>query len=101
MTDDPGHAWLDEHRDRAEDLIYCFYALAGLSAIAIFVPIKWPKSSVPLALVVLFTGRCDLSGWEPTSHMQAEKFGTKNFETSRHHHCVLRKNTSIEQSLKR
>src|SRR5438034_4993342 len=22
MTDDDGHAWLDEHRDRAEDLIY-------------------------------------------------------------------------------
>jgi hypothetical protein len=56
MTDDPGHAWLDEHRDRAEDLIYFFYGLAVLSAIAIFAPIKWPKSSVPLSLVVLLLG---------------------------------------------
>ena len=30
MTDDAGHAWLDEHRDRGEDLIYFFYALAVL-----------------------------------------------------------------------
>ena len=39
MTDDDGHAWLDEHRDRAEDLIWIFYALAVLSAIAIAAPI--------------------------------------------------------------
>ena len=60
MTDDPGHAWLDEHRDRAEDLIYFFYGLAVLSAIAIFAPIKWPKASVPLALVVLVLGAVTL-----------------------------------------
>ena len=56
MTDDPGHAWLDEHRYRAEKLIYFFYALAILSAAAIALPIKWPKSSVPLALAVLALG---------------------------------------------
>ena len=33
MTDEDGHAWLDEHKDRAEDLIWIFYALAVLSAI--------------------------------------------------------------------
>src|SRR6202040_1480603 len=52
MTDDDGRAWLDEHRDRAEDLIYFFYALALLSAVAIVAPMKWPKSSMPLALGV-------------------------------------------------
>src|SRR5438128_9651592 len=48
MTDDDGESWLDEHRDRGEDLIWGFYALAVLSAAAIAAPIKWPKSSAPL-----------------------------------------------------
>jgi len=56
MTDDDGHAWLDEHRDRAEDLIWIFYALAVLSAIAIAAPIKWPKSSGPLVIAVILLG---------------------------------------------
>ena len=33
MTDDDGHAWLDEHQERAEKVIYIFYALAALSAL--------------------------------------------------------------------
>src|SRR6059058_1729691 len=49
MTDDAGHAWLDEHMHRGEQLIFVFYALAGLSAAAIVIPIKWPKTSGPLA----------------------------------------------------
>src|SRR5260370_2131939 len=56
MADDDGRAWLDAHKDRAEDLIWCFYALAILSAVAIAGPIKWPKSSVALALAVLLFG---------------------------------------------
>ena len=50
MTDDDGHAWLDEHQDRAQKLIYLFYLIAALSAAAIIVPLRWPKSSVPLAV---------------------------------------------------
>src|SRR5256885_1146201 len=53
MTDDDGHAWLDEHRHRGERLIFAFYALAVLSAAAIAIPIKWPKSSGLLAIAVL------------------------------------------------
>src|SRR6266436_3989812 len=45
MTDEDGERWLDEHQDRAEDLIWVYYALAVLSAAAIAVPIKWPRSS--------------------------------------------------------
>jgi len=56
MTDEDGERWLDEHRDRAEDLIWIFYTLAALSAIAIATPIKWPKSSVPLVIAVIFLG---------------------------------------------
>lgn len=52
MTDDDGHAWLDEHQDRAQKLIYLFYAVATLSAAAIILPLRWPKSSVPLAMIV-------------------------------------------------
>src|SRR4026208_1208934 len=54
MTDEDGERWLDEHRDRAEDLIWIFYALAVLSAIAIAAPIKWPKSSALLVISVIF-----------------------------------------------
>jgi len=56
MTDDDGHAWLDEHQARGQKLIYVFYALAVLSAAAIVVPLRWPKSSVPLALAVVVLG---------------------------------------------
>ncbi len=56
MTDDDGRVWLDEHRDRAEDLIYFFYGLAALTAVAIAAPLRWPKSSVILAIAVLLFG---------------------------------------------
>jgi hypothetical protein len=56
MTDEDGHAWLDEHQRRADRLVYFFYALAALTAMAILVPIKWPKSSVLLAIAVLVFG---------------------------------------------
>ena len=56
MTDEDGERWLDEHQDRGEDLIWIFYALAALSAVAIAVPIKWPKSSAPLVIVVILLG---------------------------------------------
>ena len=60
MADEDGRAWLDEHQDRAEDLIYIFYALAALSAIAIAAPMKWPKSSVPLAVAAILLGAVTL-----------------------------------------
>jgi len=60
MTDEAGEAWLDEHRYRAENLIWVFYALAALSAFAIAAPIKWPKSSMPLAVAVVLLGAVTL-----------------------------------------
>jgi hypothetical protein len=56
LSDEPGDAWLAEHKERADHLIYFFYALALLSAAAIALPVKWPKSSLPLALAVLISG---------------------------------------------
>jgi hypothetical protein len=61
MTDDEGHAWLDEHEARAEKFIYVFYALAALSVAAIFVPIRWPKSSLPLTFAVILLGAAALA----------------------------------------
>src|SRR5437764_9049003 len=56
MADEPGRAWLAAHKARAENLIWFFYALAILSAIALIVPVKWPKSSVWLAVAVVILG---------------------------------------------
>ena len=56
MTDDDGHAWLDEHQRRADQLIYFFYALAGLSAVALAIPIKWPKTSTSLVITTILVG---------------------------------------------
>jgi disulfide bond formation protein DsbB len=53
MVDEHGQAWLEAHKARAQQFICYFYALAVLSAVAIVAPIKWPKSSVPLAISVL------------------------------------------------
>jgi hypothetical protein len=60
IADSDGQAWLDEHQDRAEDLIYIFYALAALSAIAIAAPMKWPKSSVLLVIATILLGAVTL-----------------------------------------
>jgi plastocyanin len=56
MADNDGQAWLALHKQRAENLIWLFYALAILSAIAIIAPIKRPGLSVWLALAVLVLG---------------------------------------------
>ena len=56
MADTDGQAWLDEHQDRAQNLIYFFYVLTLLSAMAIVVPMKWPKSSMALTLAVIVLG---------------------------------------------
>ncbi len=60
MTDEDGGAWLDEHMRRAEELIWMFYVLIALSAVAIVAPIKWPKSSLPLAAAVVLLGMITL-----------------------------------------
>ncbi len=53
MADAAGDQWLDEHMARGEKLIYAFYILAGLALVGMFAPIKWPHSSLPLAIATL------------------------------------------------
>ncbi len=60
MADADGQAWLAEHKDRAEDLIYFFYGLALLSAAAIAAPMKWPKTSTSLLVSVILVGAITL-----------------------------------------
>lgn len=56
MADNDGQAWLAEHAHRAESLVWFFYALAVLSALGLILPIKWPRSSVWFATIVLVLG---------------------------------------------
>jgi hypothetical protein len=60
MADEDGRAWLEAHQHRADRLIYFFYALAIVSAVAIALPFKLPKSGLILALLTLFFGLCVL-----------------------------------------
>jgi plastocyanin len=60
MADDDGRAWLATHKERAEDLIWFFYVLAILSAVALIVPIRWPRLSFSLAVAVLVLGAISL-----------------------------------------
>jgi len=53
LADDAGADALDEHMDRAEKTIFVFYVLAAFAAAGLLVPIKWPKSAVPLAAITL------------------------------------------------
>jgi hypothetical protein len=53
ISDDSGAEALDEHMDRAEKTIGVFYFLAVLAIAGLLVPVKWPKTSFPLAAVTL------------------------------------------------
>jgi len=77
MTDDDGERWLDEHRDRGEDLIWLFYALAVLSAAAIAAPIKWPKSSALLVFAVIVMPLLSVPAWSKAGEAGCTTPGSK------------------------
>lgn len=53
MADEDGQAWLKAHEHRADNLIFLYYSLAALSAAAIFVPKKWPRTARPLVFATM------------------------------------------------
>ncbi|HEY2800368.1 MAG TPA: hypothetical protein VGI85_07225 [Chthoniobacterales bacterium] len=53
LTNAEGAAWLKVHMHRADQFVWFFYALAVVAAVAIFAPIRWPKSATILAIVTL------------------------------------------------
>ena len=65
MSDPAGEQWLDEHMARGEKLIYAFYVLAALAAAGVLLPIKWSRTSTPLATTTLVLGFVTLAigGW--------------------------------------
>lgn len=53
MADNDGQAWLKAHVHRADQLVYFYYALALVSAAAIFAPKKWPRTARPLVWLTM------------------------------------------------
>lgn len=51
LADDAGIDWLDLHMDRADQSVWTFYAMAGIAALALLLPRKWPRSEVPLSVL--------------------------------------------------
>lgn len=65
MSSDQADAWLDAHGQRALRSMPAFYALIGLSLLALFLPWKWPRSAAILNALTLALAIFDfgLAGW--------------------------------------
>lgn len=65
IADDAGADWLDLHSDRADTGMPAFYILAGLTLVALVLPFKWPKTSLPLSILILLASIACLGvgGW--------------------------------------
>lgn len=61
MADRDGVKWLDEHMRRAEKLIYVFYVVAGVAAVAIASEFKFPRAARPLAVATLVLAGSNLA----------------------------------------
>ena len=53
LTDKEGAAWLDEHLDRGSDLLWVFHTVAAVTFVALILPIWFPRSGRPLAVLTL------------------------------------------------
>jgi len=60
MVDEEGDKWLEEHMRRGEQLIYVFYLVAALSALAIIAEFAVPKAAVPMAIATLILAAANL-----------------------------------------
>ncbi|MDQ6654939.1 MAG: hypothetical protein M3Y80_03900 [Verrucomicrobiota bacterium] len=60
MSDEPGGKWLEEHMRRAEKLIYVFYGVAALSALAALSEWKLRRAAVPLGIATLLLASANL-----------------------------------------
>lgn len=64
-VDPAGQEWLEAHQHRAEKLIWTFYVLAALAGAGIAVPLRWPTTALPLAVLTLLgaLGVLGAGGW--------------------------------------
>jgi membrane associated rhomboid family serine protease len=53
MADDAGGKWLDEHRARAEKLIWAFLVVATVAALGVISVARWPRTSSAVTIVTL------------------------------------------------
>ena len=53
MADDAGGKWLDEHKARAEKLIWAFYVVASVAAVSVISVARWPRTSRAVTIVTL------------------------------------------------
>jgi hypothetical protein len=53
MSDETGDAWLAAHAHRADKFVWCYYALALVTVLALSVPRKFPKTTLPLTTLTL------------------------------------------------
>jgi len=78
VSDPIGEQWLGEHKARGERLIAIFYVLAALALSAIIAPLKWRRSSVPLAIATLILAIAALAigSWVayPGGHVRHKEF---------------------------
>jgi hypothetical protein len=68
MADEDGQAWLKAHEHRADELVFLYYALALVSACAIFVPKKWPKAGQPLVIATMLLAVASLGAGSYIAH---------------------------------
>ena len=64
-ADEAGADWLDLHSDRADRGMPAFYALAALTIVALVVPLKWPRTALPFAILTLLGAMAciGVGGW--------------------------------------
>lgn len=62
ISDEQGQQWLDQHMERADKLIYAFYATALLGIATLASQRKFPKAAVPLAIATLVAGGASFGG---------------------------------------
>lgn len=62
ISDEQGQQRLDQHMERADKLIYAFYATALLGVVALAGQRKFPKAAVPLAIATLVAGAASFGG---------------------------------------
>ena len=60
MSDEQGGMWLKEHMRRAEKLIYVFYGVAALAAVAALAEWKVRRAAVPLGIATLILASANL-----------------------------------------
>jgi hypothetical protein len=61
MSDETGSAWLAAHEDRADKFIWTFYLLAVVTAAAIVLPRKFPKTAMALIISTLLLSVASLA----------------------------------------